>query len=296
MGPKLKTLVDAIRNAHAHWVGDGFPVRTVFSYDQYGQQLSPFLLLDYAGPHEFEPATRPRGVGPHPHRGFETVTIVYDGEVAHGDSAGSGGIIRPGDVQWMTAAAGILHQEFHSPDFTKKGGIFRVVQLWVNLPALNKSTLPRYQAIKAEAIPFVELADGAGYARVIAGSLGGKTGPAETFTPINVFDLDLKGGGHAHIDAPEGHTCVVIILSGLLEGKTELRDAEAAIFSRDGAGVVLTPRLPTKALMLTGEPLDEPIVGRGPFVMNTDAEIRQAFRDFSKGRFGAIGGDGQSVI
>jgi quercetin 2,3-dioxygenase len=286
----LKTLIDALRNARAHWVGDGFPVRTVFSYDQYGQELSPFLLLDYAGPHDFDAATRPRGVGPHPHRGFETVTIVYDGEVAHGDSAGFGGIIGPGDVQWMTAGVGIVHQEFHSPAFTKKGGVFRVVQLWVNLPASHKSTPPRYQSIKAETMPFVDLPDGAGRARVIAGSWGCKTGPAKTFTAVNVFDLDLTSGGHAPIDAPEGHTCLVVALSGALDfdGKTQVRDAEAAVFSRDGAGVVLRPKMPTKVLMLTGAPIDEPIVGRGPFVMNTDAEIRQAFRDFSSGRFGGI--------
>jgi redox-sensitive bicupin YhaK (pirin superfamily) len=262
----------------------------VFSYDQYGQELSPFLLLDYAGPHDFDATTRPRGVGPHPHRGFETVTIVYDGEVAHGDSAGSGGIIGPGDVQWMTAGAGIVHQEFHSPAFTKKGGVFRVAQLWVNLPAARKSTPPRYQSIEADALPFVELAGGAGRARVIAGSLSGHVGPAKTFTPVNVFDLDLRSRGRAGIDAPEGHTCLVIVLAGLLDfgRKTQVRDAEAAVFSRDGAGVVLTPRMPTKALMLTGAPIDEPIVGRGPFVMNTEAEIRQAFRDFTSGRFGAI--------
>jgi quercetin 2,3-dioxygenase len=290
----LKTLVDVIRNAEAHWVGDGFPVRTVFSYDEYGQKLSPFLLLDYAGPHAFEPAMRPRGVGPHPHRGFETVTIVYDGEVAHSDSAGFGGTIGPGDVQWMTAGAGIVHQEFHSLGFTKRGGVFQVVQLWVNLPALRKSAPPRYQSIKADAVPLVELADGAGRARVIAGSLGGETGPAETFTPINVFDLDLTGGGRAQIDVPDSHTCLVVVLSGVLEGKVQVRDAEAVVFSRDGAGVVLRPTLPTKALMLTGTPIDEPIVGRGPFVMNTEAEIRQTFRDFTSGQFGRIGGSGNA--
>jgi quercetin 2,3-dioxygenase len=286
----LKTVVGVLRNAQAHWVGDGFPVRTVFSYDQYGRELSPFLLFDYAGPHDFEAAARPRGVGPHPHRGFETVTIVYDGEVAHGDSAGFSGIIGPGDVQWMTAGAGILHQEFHSPAFTKKGGVFRVAQLWVNLPASCKSVSPRYQSIKAETVPFVELPGGAGRARVIAGALGGKTGPAKTFTQLNVFDLDLKSRGYAPIEAPEGHTCLVVALSGLLDfdGQTQVRDAEAVMFSRDGTGVVLRPKMPTKALMLTGAPIDEPIVGRGPFVMNTDAEIRQAFRDFTSGRFGGI--------
>jgi quercetin 2,3-dioxygenase len=294
--PDLKTLTDVLRNAHAHWVGDGFPVRTVFSYDQYGHELSPFLLLDYAGPHDFDATTRPRGVGPHPHRGFETVTIVYDGEVVHRDSAGLSAVIGPGDVQWMTAGAGILHQEFHSPAFTQKGGVFRVAQLWVNLPASHKSMPPRYQSIRGDMMPFIELPDGAGRARVIAGSLSGKPGPAKTVTPVNVFDVDLKSGGQAPIDVPEGHTCVVIALSGVLDfdGKAQVREAEAAVFSRDGAGVVLRPRMPTKALMLTGAPIDEPIVGRGPFVMNTEAEIRQAFRDYAGGRFGGIAGSANS--
>ena len=287
---KLKTLVDVFRHAAEHWVGDGFPVRTVFSYDQLGQELSPFLLLDYAGPHEFETSARPRGVGPHPHRGFETVTIVYDGEVAHSDSAGCGGIIGPGDVQWMTAGSGILHQEFHSPRFTKTGGVFRVAQLWINLPADRKLTAPRYQSIKAETMPVVELEGGAGHARIIAGSFGGQMGPAKTFTPVNVWDLELKGEARATIEAPEGHTTLVVVLSGALAfDQTErVREAEAALFSRAGAGVVLMPAAPTEVLILTGVPIDEPIVGRGPFVMNTEAEIRQAFRDFGSGRFGAL--------
>jgi quercetin 2,3-dioxygenase len=286
----LKTAIEVLRNAQPHWVGDGFPVRTVFSYEQHGEELSPFLLLDYAGPYDFEAVARPRGVGPHPHRGFETVTIVYEGEVVHRDSAGSGGIIGAGDVQWMTAGAGILHQEFHSPAFTKKGGVFRVVQLWVNLPASHKSTPPHYQSIKAETIPFVELADGAGGARVIAGSLSGQTGPASTFTPVSVFDLELKSGMHAHIDAPDGYTCLVVVLTGMLDldGKTQVREAEAAVFSRRGAGIALKPKMPTKALTLVGAAIDESIVGRGPFVMNTEAEIRKAFRDFTSGRFGRI--------
>lgn len=286
----MKTAIEVLRNAQPHWVGDGFPVRTVFSYEQYGEELSPFLLLDYAGPYDFAAAAWPRGVGPHPHRGFETVTIVYEGEVVHRDSTGSGGIIGPGDVQWMTAGAGILHQEFHSPAFTKKGGVFRAVQLWVNLPASHKSMPPHYQSIKAEAIPFVELGEGAGSARVIAGSLSNQTGPARTFTPLSVFDLELKSGVHAHIDAPEGYTCLVVVLTGMLDlgSNTQVREAEAAVFSRHGAGIELKPKLPTKALTLVGAAIDEPIVGRGPFVMNSAAEIRKAFRDFASGRFGAI--------
>jgi quercetin 2,3-dioxygenase len=287
----VKKLVDILRSAEEHWVGDGFPVRTVFSYDQMGQELSPFLLLDYAGPYEFEPADRPRGVGPHPHRGFETVTLVFDGEVAHADSAGSGGIIGPGDVQWMTAGSGVLHQEFHSPVFTRRGGLFRVVQLWVNLPGARKQAEPRYQSIKAETVPIVEIAGGMGRARVIAGTLGRCRGPAQTFTSLNVWDLELTGECRAVLDVPEGHTTLVVVLTGAfgVEGTTDIREAEAALFSREGAAITLNCRGPAKAVVLTGAPIEEPIVGRGPFVMNSEAEIRQAFRDFSSGRFGAIG-------
>jgi redox-sensitive bicupin YhaK (pirin superfamily) len=285
----VKKLVDILRNAEGHWVGDGFPVRTMFSYDQMGQELSPFLL-DYAGPHDFEAAARPRGVGPHPHRGFETVTIVFDGQVAHADSAGSGGTIGPGDVQWMTAGSGVIHQEFHSLAFTRTGGVFRLVQLWVNLPAARKLSAPRYQSIKSSMIPVVELAGRAGRGRVIAGSLGAHIGPAETFTPVNVWALELTGNNGVRLEAPEGHTTLAVVLSGALafEGGAEVREAEAALFSRGGDTVALSPSVPTEVLLLPGAPIDEPIVGRGPFVMNTEAEIRKAFHDFSSGRFGAI--------
>jgi quercetin 2,3-dioxygenase len=286
----LKALVEIFRDSPGHWVGDGFPVRTVFTYDCLGDELSPFLLLDYAGPHRFKPAARPRGVSSHPHRGFETVTIVYDGEVAHRDSMGKGGIVGPGDVQWMTAGGGVLHQEFHSAAFTKSGGLFRVAQLWVNLPAAHKLTQPRYQAIKAGMIPAVALDGNAGQARVIAGSIDGCLGPAKTFTPVNVWDLELNANKSAVIEAPEGHTTLIVVVWGslALEWGAEVREAEAALLSRRGAGVSLTAGAPTRALVLTGMPLEEPIVGRGPFVMNREAEIQQAFRDLSSGRFGAI--------
>jgi quercetin 2,3-dioxygenase len=288
---KLKTLVDVLRDGGEHWVGDGFPMRTVFAYEQCGRELSPFLLLDYAGPYWFEPAARARGVGPHPHRGFEAVTLVYDGELSHRDTTGRGGLIGPGDVQWMTAGSGIVHQEFHSAAFTENGGLFRVVQLWVNLPADNKLAGPRYQSIKSATIPSIALDHGAGSARVITGSLRGQKGPATTFTPLNVWDLELKGETSTMIEAPEGHTTLVVVLCGRLAfgAGAELHDAEAALFSRDGAGVVLAATVTTNALLLTGEPISEPIVGRGPFVMNTEAELRQAFRDFGSGRFGATG-------
>jgi len=188
-----------------HWVGDGFPVRSLFTYDGLGQQLSPFLLLDYAGPAEFGPAVRPRGVGEHPHRGFETVTIVYEGEVAHRDSVGNSGLIGPGDVQWMTAAAGILHEEFHSPAYTRRGGPFEMVQLWVNLPAKHKMSAPRYQTLLDADIPRIAIAEGEGSVRVIAGEFAGRQGPAATFSPVNVWDVRLKGGHAVTLPVPDGH-------------------------------------------------------------------------------------------
>jgi redox-sensitive bicupin YhaK (pirin superfamily) len=192
------------RTTDSHWVGDGFPVRTLFSYQGFGAQLSPFLLLDYAGPAEFAPTTHSRGVGAHPHRGFETVTIVYRGEVEHRDSGGNHGRIGPGDVQWMTAASGILHEEMHAKSFSERGGAFEVVQLWVNLPQRFKMSPPRYQTLIDAEIPVVELPDGAGSARLIAGSFGGKQGPAQTFTPINLWDLRLRAGKHTTLKLTEG--------------------------------------------------------------------------------------------
>jgi quercetin 2,3-dioxygenase len=285
----LKKIVDVLRDAPDHWSGDSFPVRTVFVYDRHGQQLSPFLLLDCAGPYHFEAAARPRGVGPKPHRGFEVATIVYDGKVSHQDSTGYRGTIGPGDVQWMTAGAGALVHEVYSAESIKTGGLFRMVQVWVNLPAGLKLTPPKYQSIKTNEMPVIELKGGVGRVRVIAGSLDSEVGPAETFTPINVWDLVMKEETRLVIEAPEDHTAVVVVLSGalLFEAAIEVHDAEAVLLSRSGNGALLTSTAPTNALVLTGAPIDEPMVGRGPFVMNTEAELRQAFKDFASGRLGA---------
>lgn len=282
-----KKILGRFGNSHMHWVGDGFPVRTLFSYDELGPQLSPFLLLDYGGPHMFAPAETPRGVGQHPHRGFETVTVVYDGEVEHKDSRGNGGIIGPGDVQWMTAGRGILHEEFHSQGFTKTGGPFRVVQLWVNLPAKDKRTPGSYQAIEEADIPTLELAGGAGTARIIAGELDGTSGPATTFTRINIWDVRLAAGAQVSLPLPEGHTSLIVVLSGSVSvnGSLDAREAEVVSLERKGSGVDLHAEGDTMLLVLTGEPIDEPIVGRGPFVMNTEAEIVEAYEDFRAGRF-----------
>lgn len=273
-----------------HWVGDGFPVRSMLSHFEQGEHVSPFILLDYAGPVDFEPTAARRGVGEHPHRGFETVTIVYDGEVEHSDSTGAGGTIGPGDVQWMTAASGILHQEYHSPTFARKGGRFEMVQLWVNLPAKDKMSKPGYQTLLAKDIPTVSLPDGAGSLRVIAGQYGDAKGPARTFTPINVWDLRLVDGKPLELDLPEGQTLSVLVLAGNVEvnGTESLRAAQTALFSRSGGGITLQAAGDAKLLVLAGEPINEPVVAQGPFVMNTEAEIRQAMMDYRTGRFGAI--------
>lgn len=282
-----KTILGRYGNEHGHWVGDGFPVRSLFSYNMLDRHISPFLLLDYAGPHYFAPTTDRRGVGQHPHRGFETVTIVYDGEVEHKDSAGNGGVIGPGDVQWMTAASGILHEEYHSAAFAKTGGPFKMMQLWVNLPAKDKMAPSGYQGITNADIPVVELAGGAGMARVIAGDFGDAKGPAKTFTPINVWDLRLTRDADMTLSLPEGHTAMLVVLGGHLtvEGNQDVGEAEMLMLSREGSEVHLRANGDTTILVLTGEPIDEPIVGYGPFVMNTEAEIRQAIDDVNSGRF-----------
>lgn len=282
-----KTVLGRYGNERGHWVGDGFPVRSLFSYHTLDRHISPFLLLDYAGPHYFEPTEARRGVGEHPHRGFETVTIVYDGEVEHRDSAGNGGIIGPGDVQWMTAAGGIVHEEYHSPAFAKTGGPFRMVQLWVNLPAKDKLAPSGYQAITSADIPVVDLPEGAGTARIIAGELNGSKGPAKTFTPINVWDVRLNRDADLTLDLPEGHIALLVVLSGhvTINGNQEAGEAEAVLLGREGSAAAVHADGDTVVLVLTGEPIDEPIVGYGPFVMNSEAEIRQAIDDYNSGRF-----------
>jgi len=273
---------------HPHWVGDGFPARSLFSYNSHGKQLSPFLLLDYAGPYRFDPAARPRGVGVHPHRGFETVTIVYEGEVEHRDSTGAGGKIGPGDVQWMTAASGILHEEFHSHEFTKTGGTLEMVQLWVNLPAKDKMTPPGYQNLLNQDIPDVSLPEGAGRVRVIAGEFNGHRGPAHTFTPIDVWDVRMDAGRSTTLSLPEGRTLALVVLKGTIEvNDTQVaREAQMVVLGLEGRDVKVEANNDATVLLLSGEPIDEPIVGYGPFVMNTHEEIRQAMTDFNSGKFG----------
>jgi len=285
----MKKVIGIQGNDQGHWVGDGFPVRTLFFYQDLGKQMSPFLMLDYAGPAEFSPTTERKGVGSHPHRGFETVTIVYKGEVAHKDSTGQGGVIGPGDVQWMTAGSGILHEEFHAESFAKNGGTLDMVQLWVNLPANFKMTKPGYQAILDQQIPTIELKHGAGVARIIAGDFDGYKGPAHTFTPMNVIDLKLRKG-KASIATPEGWNTFLVVLRGAVEAGDGVvaKDAQMLMFSSQGQDIQLNTLEDSIALLLSGEPIDEPIVGYGAFVMNTREEIAQAMQDFNSGSFGKI--------
>ncbi len=287
----IKKILNVTSAPGRHWVGNGFPVHGMFGYSGPGvAERSPFLMLDYAAPYEFQPTTERRGVGQHPHRGFETVTIVYDGEVEHRDSTGNGGIIGKGDVQWMTAAGGILHEEFHSPAYAERGGPFEMVQLWVNLPKKDKMAPAGYQGILDAQIPAVALPDDAGMLRVIAGDYDGNAGPARTFSPINVWDVRLGAGKTASLPQPEGWTTLVVVLAGTvqLNGETVLRPAQMATLSTEGSDVVIEANGDAKLLLLAGEPIDEPVVGYGPFVMNSQQEIVQAMADFNGGRFGQM--------
>ena len=261
----------------------------MLSYDRHAQLISPFLLLDHAGPMRFNPSEQPRGVGVHPHRGFETVTIVYDGEVAHRDSTGAGGTIGPGDVQWMTAASGILHDEFHSPAFSEKGGQLEMVQLWVNLPAKDKMSEPGYQDLRNKDIPEVALPGDAGAVRVIAGEYSGHLGAARTFTPLDVWDVRLNAMQGAEFEFAADRTLVIVVLRGsaILNGDV-VNASELAVFDRSKGTVAIEAKSDARLLVLSGEPIDEPVVGYGPFVMNSDEEVRQAVADFRHGAFGQL--------
>jgi redox-sensitive bicupin YhaK (pirin superfamily) len=284
-----KKVLGVYGSASSHWVGDGFPVRTLFPAPGVSE-LSPFLMLDYAGPVRFEPSNRPRGVEQHPHRGFETVTIAYQGSVDHRDSGGNSGTINPGDVQWMTAASGVVHEEKHGKDFTAKGGDFEMVQLWINLPAAQKMSEPRYQGILDADIPRVELGPGA-YARIIAGELNGFGGPARTFTPVNVFDVRLEPNGKADLRLPAGQNAAIVLLRGeiVVNGSATLKgSAQIAPLSPSAETVALEAKAESLVLILSGEPIHEPVASYGPFVMNTQAELRQAVEDYQAGRLGRL--------
>jgi quercetin 2,3-dioxygenase len=294
----MKKVFRVHKKPSPHWVGDGFPVRTIFSYQTFGSDISPFLLLDYAGPAEFLPTDEPRGVDEHPHRGFETVTIVYQGELEHRDSAGNQGRIVPGDVQWMTAASGVVHEEKHAREFARRGGTLEMVQLWVNLPAKFKMSPPGYQTLLSNQIPVVNLPDGGGTVRVIAGEFQGVKGPARTFTPVNVWDLHMKAGHSADLSLPNGYTTALFILRGevVVNSLETATEDELVVFESDGEGITAEAREDSIILLLNGEPIDEPIASYGPFVMNTQEEIRQAIKDYRSGRMGRITSFQQSSV
>lgn len=284
-----KRILDIRSAPGRHWVGDGLPVHNLFGYNGPGvAERSPFLMLDYGAPYDFGPTTQQLGVGQHPHRGFETVTVVYSGELAHRDNAGGGGTIGPGDVQWMTAGGGIIHEEFHSPGFARTGGTLEMAQLWVNLPAKDKMTPPGYQPITAAQIPVVELPEGAGRVRVIAGQWSTAQGPARTFSPITMLDVALAAGRTAELPQPEGWTTLVVVASGSasVNGAEPVTGPAVVTLSTAGEGVTVQAESDAKLLLLAGEPIDEPVVGYGPFVMNSQQQIVDAVNDFNSGRFG----------
>jgi redox-sensitive bicupin YhaK (pirin superfamily) len=282
----MKRVLRIHKQPEGHWVGDGFPVHTVLDYQRH-PELSPFLLLDHAGPADFPPAEKPRGVGWHPHRGFETVTVVLDGEVDHEDTAGNGGRIGVGDVQWMTAGSGLLHKEMHSPEFTRRGGRFHALQLWVNLPAKSKLTAPRYQTLTKDAIPSVALPGGA--VRVIAGEFRGAKGPAQTFTPVNLLQVDLQKGETVRLDLRDGYSAGLYVVHGKATVNGEAAaEGELVVLERKGDEVQIAAEADAVVFVMNGAPIDEPVAGYGPFVMNTPREIQQAFADYHAGRLGKI--------
>lgn len=279
-----------------HWVGDGFPVRNLFPSNGVNQEVNPFLMLDYAGPSLFKPSAKSPGVGEHPHRGFETVTIAYQGAVEHRDSAGNAGVIYPGDVQWMTAASGVVHEEMHEREFARKGGIFEMIQLWVNLPRADKMSPPSYQGITSAEIPVVAF-PGGGHARIIAGELLGTKGPARTFTAVNLFDVVLEAGNRVEIPLPAGHNAAVVLRKGnvtINSSHTLQGEVRMALFDPEGDSISLEAVENSTLVVLSGEPIHEPVVSYGPFVMNTREEVAQAYEDYKSGKMGHIGRSAQS--
>lgn len=284
-----KEILGIYQPESTHMVGDGFPVRNLFPSNDLDREVSPFLMLDYAGPAYFPPTDHPRGVGEHPHRGFETVTIVYEGKLAHRDSAGNAGVIGPGDVQWMTAASGVVHEEMHEREFARKGGTLHAIQLWVNLPRERKMSAPGYQTILDKDIPAVDL-EGGGRLRVIAGSFRGRKGPARTFTPVELYDVQLKGGTAVPLVFPEGHHASLFVLHGRVSanGSRAAGEAELVVCKRNGSEVTIEAREDSRILVMAGEPIEEPIARYGPFVMNTKAELIQAVQDYQAGKMGHL--------
>jgi redox-sensitive bicupin YhaK (pirin superfamily) len=285
-----RTVEGIFRSSSFHWVGNGFHVSTYFpSRDLPAERVSPFVLMDYGPPKEFAPlAGGRRGVGWHPHRGFETVTLAWEGSVAHRDNAGHAGVIGPGDVQWMTAGSGIFHEEYHAEEMTRRGGAMHMMQLWVNLAAKDKAASPGYQPIVAADIPVVAL-EGGGKVRVIAGEHRGARGPAKTFSPIAMLDAHLKAGEKLEVPLPGSFNALAVVAAGRVRvGDRDSTAGELVLFANDGASVAVSAVDDAHVVVLAGEPVREPIVQYGPFVMNTVQEIQRAIADVESGRFGPV--------
>lgn len=285
----MKQIKYSRKAAAPHMVGDGFQVKT-FITSQMWEEMSPFLMLDYIGPVSYLPTDHPRGVGVHPHKGFETVSILWEGALAHEDSSGGKGKLYEGDVQWMTAGAGILHKEFHEEEFSKKGGVLHGAQLWVNLPAKDKFTPPAYQDIRAASIPEIPLADDKGKIRIIAGEMEGVKGPANTFTRINIFDAHAKADASFELKVVEGDHTTLLVLKGtvLINDEKTAREGEMLVFETGGESIHIQTNNDTHLLLLSGEPITEPVAAYGPFVMNTQQEIMQSIDDYNAGKFGHL--------
>jgi redox-sensitive bicupin YhaK (pirin superfamily) len=279
------------RPAAAGMVGDGFRVYQYFpgSRSFFPQKISPFLMLDFNAEVDFSPSDTVRGVGVHPHKGFETVTIAYKGAVAHADSAGNSGVINAGEVQWMTAGGGILHKEHHEEAFSKKGGLFEMVQLWVNLPKKFKQTPAKYQAITDADMGRAELSNDGGYVRVIAGDFNGVKGPAFTFTPINLFDIRLNKSGNLTTSIASSHNTAILVVNGNVEvNGMQAPEHSFILFRNEGEEISISANENSVLLLLSGEPIKEPVASYGPFVMNTQEELLEAIDEFNSGKFGKL--------
>ena len=288
-GKNIKKVKVSYTVDQKHWVGNGFHVYGLLRpTEDLNKYISPFIMMDYASPKEFSKTNERRGVGEHPHRGFETVTFSYQGEVEHRDSSGGGGIIKPGDVQWMTAGSGVVHDEFHSVNFAKEGGVFEMVQLWVNLPKKNKMTKPKYQELKSKDIPRINLGDDTEL-RVIAGDYRGCKGPSSTFTAINIYDITSKNSKNISLNFRNNTNTIILIMNGELQiEKKNFKEKNIIIFDQDGENISCKISKDFKGLILNSEPINEPIIAHGPFVMNTKKEIMEAIEDFHNGKMGSI--------
>lgn len=287
-----KTIKEVYTGTSPHMVGDGFRVANYIpgKKNYTGNELSPFIMFDYNAPHHFAPSNKRRGVGEHPHRGFETVSIAFEGEIEHRDSAGGGGVIKAGDVQWMTAAGGLMHDEFQTENFSKNGGVQHFIQLWVNLPAKHKMDKPHYQAITKEEIGIYKIDDKGSIARIIAGSLNGIKGPASTYTPVEMYDIRLNKNAKISFNIPASYTSMMLITKGSVQvnGTQNAKHMDCVVFNQHGETVTLEAQEDSMVFFIAGEPINEPVARYGPFVMNTREEIIQAMEDVNSGKFGSI--------